>query len=186
MGYKMKQTVNGIMGSIEEPLSEDLVARIERLEDERAIKEVIYHYARSVDAQDPAGVASIFIEEGCFCGPHMNPLVGRDLIEKIYTKLLGPLRSSTHLIGNEQVLFTSHTEAVLHCYFVAWEGFHDELVSDDRFTMGRYELSVIKETDGQWRARALHVCFAGQSNSSRFAEHLKRPWPPDPLVDSAE
>lgn len=177
----MKTMVDGVMQTLAEPAAETLEARVARLEDERAIKEVICHYARCVDLQDAAGVASIFTEDGAFCGPVMDPLKGKANIQKVYTYLLGKLNSSTHMVGNEQVLFTGADSAILYCCFIAWEGFHEALVPDDRFTMGRYELDLVREADGEWRARALYVSFAGQTGSDRFAEQLGEPWPPEPL-----
>lgn len=178
----MKTIEDGVMKTVSEPEAASLEARVERLEQERAIKEVIYHYTRCVDNADPVGVASIFTEEGAFCGPDMDPLQGRAKIQKIYSYLLGKLSSSTHLVGNEQVLFTGEDAALLYCDFAAWEGFHETLATDDRYTLGRYELDLVREDDGEWRVRALFVSFAGQTDSGRFAEHRRRPWPPQPFA----
>lgn len=178
----MKETFKGLIRSVPESEAASVEERLARLEDERAIREIAAHYARCVDAKDAEGVASTFTEDGAFCGPGMDPLCGRERIAKVYGHLLGRMNSSTHLVGGEQVLFRGSDEAFLQCSFFAWEGFHEALVPEDRFTFGRYEFDLVKEPDGQWRARALYICFAGQTGSERFAEHLERPWPPESLV----
>lgn len=176
----MKASNGTTLRTIAEPAATSLEARIARLEAERAIRETIAHYARCVDARDGEGAASIFTEDGQLCGPGAPAVQGRNRIARLYGKLLGRMTSSTHLVGNEQVLFTSENSAMLHCALLAWEGFGEALDTGDanRFSLGRYELDMVREDDGEWRARTMTVVFAGQTGSPRYAEHVDRPWPP--------
>lgn len=180
----MKITDDGVMQDVPEVLAESIEERVARLEAVRSIGEAIAHYARCVDGGDSAGVASLFTEDGCLCGPGLAPLCGRARIEHTYAKLLKPLASATHMVSNLQVHFPSRDQAVAHCVLWAWEGMGNALdftSSDNRLSLGRYEFAFVREADGQWRAQTMNVHFAGQTGSAaRFAEHRDRNWPPQP------
>ncbi len=178
----MKLLENGTMISAPERTPQTLEERISALEDVRAIEEALYHYAWAVDMKNAQGVASCFTADGAIRAPGSDrALAPQEAIAKVYGKLLGSMTSSTHLLSNVQVQLVSATQAVAHAPFASWEGFHEALVAEDRFTFGRYEASLEKEADGQWRIKVLCISFAGQTGSTRFAEHLQRVMPPRPL-----
>ena len=178
----MKTTENERCVTMEEPAPASLEERVARMEDYRAIHELLAHYARCVDARDGVGAASVFCENGELHGPGAPAIAGRQRIARLYGKLLGRMTSSSHMVGNEQVLFTSRDTACAHCVLLAWEGFGAALDAsvDNRFSLGRYELELVREADGEWRVSAMNVHFAGQTGTGRMAEHLNRPWPPQP------
>lgn len=168
---------------------EDRIARIEAREQ---IGELLAHYARCVDAQDAQGVGAAFTEDGEVCNPGMPALKGRARIAKLYGKLLPALRTSSHLIGAQQVLFASSERALVHAAFQAWDSYKaDDAL--DCFSFGFYEVEAVREADGEWRMAALNINFAGQLEASadgrlrngegvngRFCEQFARPWPPAP------
>lgn len=180
----MKTATGTTMTALPEPGCATLEERVTRLEDVRSIGEAVAHYARCVDAADGEGVASVFTEDGRLCAPGNAPICGRERLARVYGKLLSPLASATHVVSNLQINFSSSERARAHCVLWAWEGMGGSLgapASTDRFSFGRYEFDFVKEPDGQWRAAALNICFAGQTGTDRFAEHRSRPWPPEPL-----
>ena len=173
----------------ESPSLEERVARIEARD---RVEELLAHYARCVDAQDAQGVGAAFTEDGEMCNPGMPALKGRARITKLYGKLLLELRTSSHLIGAQQVLFASSERALVHAAFQAWDSYKADDVLDC-FSFGFYEVEAVREADGEWRMAALNINFAGQLEASadgrlrngegvngRFCEQFARPWPPAP------
>ena len=171
----------------ESPSLED---RIDRIEAREQIGELLAHYARCVDAQDAQGVGAAFTEDGEVCNPGMPALKGRTRIAKLYGKLLPALRTSSHLIGAQQVLFVSSEKALVHAAFQAWDSYRADGALDC-FSFGFYEVEAVREADGEWRMAALNINFAGQLEATadgrlrdgegvngRFCEQFARPWPP--------
>lgn len=135
----------------ESPSLEERVARIEARD---RVEELLAHYARCVDAQDAQGVGAAFTEDGEMCNPGMPALKGRARITKLYGKLLPALRTSSHLIGAQQVLFASSERALVHAAFQAWDSYKaDDAL--DCFSFGFYEVEAVREADGEWRMAAL-------------------------------
>lgn len=165
--------------------------RLARLEAREAIEELLPHYARCVDCQDAHGVAAAFAEDGALCNPGMPPLAGRARIERLYGKLLPAMRTSSHLIGAQQVLFTGEDAALVHAAFQAWDSYAAD-DAPDCFSFGFYEAEVKRQPNGQWAFVALSIDFAGQLEAEegrlrdgvgmngRFSEQFARPWPPQP------
>lgn len=184
----MKVLDQGVMTDAESLPGASLEERVARLENRCSIAEAIAHYARCVDERDAAGVAAFFTEDGSLYGPGFPAVRGRATIERLYGRLLPAMHSSTHIVSNLQVLEEGPDAALAACVLGAWEGFGDCLAFDDaqgenRFSLGRYEFHLVREPDGQWRADAMRISFAGQTGTGRFAEHLDRPWPPRPTLD---
>lgn len=183
----MKTIAEGMLATVEEWPAVTLEERVRRLEDVRAIEEVVSHYARCVDALDAEGVAAVFTEEGQLCGPGFPPVCGRAKIAKLYGRLLPAIALSAHGVSNIQVCVTAPDAAVAHCALWAWDGtgeslsFGDDVVEENQFSFGRYEFALVREPDGEWRASAMNIHFAGQTGSAaRNGEHRGRPWPPQP------
>lgn len=99
------------------------------------------------------------------CNPGMPALRGRARITKLYGKLLPALRTSSHLIGAQQVLFASSERALVHAAFQAWDSYKADDVLDC-FSFGFYEVEAVREADGEWRMAALNINFAGQLEAS--------------------
>lgn len=180
----MKQVKNGRLVSTDDAVATGIEGRIARMESRIAVQELLLHYARCVDVQDAQGIAAAFVEEGALCGPGMQPIRGKTHIEKLYKRLLSAMKSSLHLIGQQQVLFESDDCALSHAAFYAWDSYHDEDVPDC-LSYGFYEVKALRESDGEWRIAALNIYFAGQfdvtnrpSCDARFCEQFDHPWPP--------
>ena len=190
----MKIVEQGIMSTAADGETKDasLESRIAQMEDRVRIEELLAHYARCVDTQDAEGVAAAFTEDGQMCNPGMPALAGRARIARLYGKLLPAMRTSSHLIGAQQVHFVDGDRALVHAAFQAWDSYNavDAL---DCLSFGFYEVEAVREADGEWRMAALNINFAGQLEipsdgclrdgsgmNGRFCEQFARPWPPRP------
>ena len=131
----------------ESPSLEERVARIEARD---RVEELLAHYARCVDAQDAQGVGAAFTEDGEMCNPGMPALKGRARITKLYGKLLPALRTSSHLIGAQQVLFASSERALVHAAFQAWDSYKADDVLDC-FSFGRFKQCARPTANRAWR-----------------------------------
>lgn len=178
----MKQVLDGKMCSMSAGSELSLEERIRRLEDERDISEILFHYTRCVDRGDMQGIASCYTQDGCFYpSDKSGPIQGRAAILEIFTKLMDPtIKTSAHYITNQQIHFENENEALVFAYFYSNKSFQGE--REDELTCGGYELRVLRDTDGQWRMKS-HKCFFTRqdgSKSGRFGENRDRPWPPLP------
>ncbi len=192
-GANMKVLEQGALRSAGEcgkdaPIEE----RVAYMEARESIEELLPHYARCVDVQDAQGVGALFTEEGEMCNPGMPPVVGRARIAKLYGKLLPAMRTSSHAVGAQQVLFESADRAVVHAAFQSWDSYKaDDAL--DCLSFGFYEVEAVREADGEWRIATLNISFAGQLEvpaagclcdgsgmNGRFCEQFARPWPPVP------
>lgn len=185
----MKTVDGGVLTTVEEWPATTWEERVQRLEDVRAIEESMAHYARAVDEGDAEGVAALFTAEGCLCGPGFPPVCGRAKIEKLYGRLLPAIAASSHGVSNAQVCVTGPATALAYCVLWAWDGmgadarlsFADGAVAANQFSFGRYEFSLVREADGEWRVAAMNIHFAGQTGEGgRNGEYRGRPWPPEP------
>ena len=97
-------------------------------------------------------------------------------------KMMGSATTGTHLITNMQILFETKDSALVHCYMHSWQCFKDYPRTSDCYTYGRYELQVVRDTDGQWRFQSFKLIMAGQKGGHRACEQYGRPWPPIPCT----
>lgn len=178
----MKHTVNGRMFRIPDAPTATLEERIQRLEDRAAIEECMYHYTNSCDNCDPEGMASCFTDTGILSwgDVYEGQLEGRRAILESLQKMMGSATTGTHLITNMQILFETNDSALVHCYMHSWQCFKDYPRTSDCYTYGRYELQVVRDTDGQWRFQSFKLIMAGQQGGHRACEQYGRPWPPVP------
>ena len=146
-----------------------LEERVQRLEDRQAVEAVLVSYAHQVDARDAEGVAELFTEDGQLQVPGAAPLIGRARIAKVYGRLLGALKSSTHVVSNFEVAFTAPDCVAVTCVLWAWEGFDGSLHfggAENRFSFGRYAAQLVREEEGRWRMASLAISFAGQEGGA--------------------
>ena len=173
-------------------ITENAERILARMQAREQVEELLAHYARCVDVQDAQGVAAVFCEDGALCNPGMAAVEGRARIAKLYGKLLPAMRTSSHLIGAQQVRFASEDAALVHAAFQAWDSYAAP-DAPDCFSFGFYEVEARREADGAWRIAALNINFAGQlemgeggflragqGTNGRACEQFGRPWPPDP------
>lgn len=183
----MKYTVEGKMCQIPDAPAETLEARVQRIEDRFAVEECMYHYTQSCDNCDPVGMASCFTETGILSwgDVYEGQTEGRAAILASLQKMMGSATTGTHLITNMQIHFETADSALVHCYMHSWQCFKDYPRTSDCITYGRYELQVVRDTDGQWRFQSFKLIMAGQKGGHRACEQYNRPWPPVPCKPRA-
>lgn len=177
----MKYVVDGKIFKMKDAEVSSLEERVQRLEDIEEIKSILFNYARYTDNLDAYGVASCFTDDAIFFSNSAGPVKGKDNIRAIYEKMFADSKSSTHLMGNQQVLFLDKDTAILHSYFHSWSCFKDYPRQQDCYSYGRYEIKAVREADGEWRASQIKIVVAGQLGAGGlYGQQFDRPWPPNP------
>lgn len=130
-----------------------LEQRLQRVEDELAIRRVLIEYAATQDARDYAGYAALFAKEGEWINGK-NVYKGRDAIYQMLVNLYGPApgpgyvnNESFHLTSNPQITVNGDraTARSRHLLIMRGPGGHPQAVLS-----GRYEDELIRE-DGEWK-----------------------------------
>src|SRR5207247_292777 len=129
-------------------MSDDLAARVQRLEDLLEIHQLFIDYGLALDAGDFDAYAALFADDGeVLLGP-VGRAKGRDEIKALMTKTLsGSAGSSYHIISSPQVKLDGDTATSQVMWSVV-------ALDDDgraRLTMiGRHRDRLVRE-HGRWR-----------------------------------
>jgi hypothetical protein len=184
----MKYTKDYLMYSFEDAPVTTLVERIQRLEDIFKIRECLYHYVKYCDQLDPIGMGSCFTQTARLSWGPAFPGVfeGKEAINKHLHEIIASFttKSQSHLTFNQQVLFETNDSAIVHSYMHAWKTYSDD--TKDYYCFGRYELAVIRDTDGEWRIDSMMFLQAGEIEGDRLGEYFERPWPPVPIAKKTD
>ncbi len=125
--------------------------RLQALEDEREIRDLLIRYAQRLDLRDHKGYAGLFAREGRWTG-RMGEAVGPAAIEAMLIEGLGPTPESFrntqnfHLMSNLLIEVdgdTAKADSRL-TYFARKDGRPVAMLA------GRYEDELVRE-DGHWR-----------------------------------
>jgi uncharacterized protein (TIGR02246 family) len=132
------------------PLS--IEQRLQRVEDELAIRRIIVDYSATQDARDYAGYANLFAREGEWVnGKAVHK--GREAIHKMLVDLYGQPpagfvnKESYHISSNVQVDVQGDRATARSRHLLIWRGPNGE---PHPALAGRYEDDYIRE-DGQWK-----------------------------------
>ena len=176
----MKYLKDGKMFSVPNAPVNSTEEFLQRLEDEFKIRECMGHYFYYCDMLDPVGMASCFTDAGRLCwAPGWDVFYGKEAILAHLKEIVGGSAAQAHLGANEQVYFRSKDDAMLYCYVYCWRRFLDD--TPDYFCYGRYEVNLLRESDGEWRFESLQFAEAGEIGGDRLGEYFNRPWPPQPI-----
>lgn len=130
----------------------DVVARLQRVEDELAIQRVIIAYSATQDARDYAGYAALFARDGEWVNGR-NVHKGRDAIHKMLVDLYGEPPAgyvntdSYHISSNAQIEVAGDRATARSRHLLVLRGPGG---SPQPALAGRYEDEFIRE-DGQWK-----------------------------------
>jgi uncharacterized protein (TIGR02246 family) len=126
--------------------------RLQRVEDELAIRRVLVDYSATQDARDYAAYAALFAKEGEWVnGKTVHK--GREAIHKMLVDLYGPPppgfvnNESYHISSNAQIDLDGDRAKVRSRHLLIMRGPKGEPVPA---LAGRYEDEFIRE-DGQWK-----------------------------------
>jgi hypothetical protein len=131
----------------------DLQARIQRLEDEEAIRNLLVEYGRLLDAHDLAGYSKLFAGEGAWTGS-FGTAKGPEEILAMLQKSMGSMSAydpnkvrSFHLMSN----FSIHIDGERATATSKWTNF--ARTEDNKLVprlAGHYNDTLLKE-DGKWK-----------------------------------
>jgi SnoaL-like domain len=137
---------------------EALQSRVTKLEDERAILDTLYRYARAADDGDYAVYAEVFTEDGIFqcidrAGAEVFRVQGREALAKYISGFrANETKMSKHHVVGPIITIDGETAAV-ECYgFRVSEG-SDPCDPPSLIVMGRYHDDLVKDGEGRWQFR---------------------------------
>lgn len=135
-----------------------LTARVNRLEDERAILDTLHRYGQAADRGDDAIWADLFTEDGVFVafdrgGQQLFRLAGRDELAPWLRKFrAGETRLSKHVVL-APVIELDGANALVKSYLTRLIENADPYQSPVVLLMGRYDDEMVRGVDGKWRFR---------------------------------
>src|ERR1700742_943786 len=152
------QTIGRVRGAAEpreeNPVSDDLLARVEALEAERDILDTMYRYAHTIDVGDSDGCADCFTEDGVFNvttrldGYEPYVVSGRaQLRDFVEHHTRPPALWHKHMIVEPRITIDGDT-ATGETYFLVLMDHEDEPIVR---VFGRYLDKLRRESDGRWR-----------------------------------
>lgn len=154
-----------------------LESRLARIEARTEIIDLMHSYCRAADRLDPSAMLAHFIDR---C--RVSYVVGaawmdKAMLAEMLDTYLPNTVSSQHMITNEEIIFLSDDEAILHTYMYSWQRYRDFPMRSDTHRFGRYERRVARGAAG-WRFTHMLLVSAGELGEPRIGEQLARPWPP--------
>lgn len=130
-------------------MTDDLEARLAKLEAAEAIRSLRAEYAFICDAGfDGDLIAATFTEDGIFDAGVVGSYQGREAIAAYFAKVPASLSWSYHLMGSSTIVVADGArEATGRWYFL------EPCVVDDvdTWVMGAYDDQYRLDDDGQWR-----------------------------------
>lgn len=144
MSLPVMATAQGQPGSLE--------ARIQRIEDELAIRRILVDYAAFLDGRDYARYAALFTADGEWTGgggSHKGQAAIRGMLETVLGKPGAPNRANFHIISNPQVDLTGDRATARSRYLFVMRA------PDGRpqpSLAGIYTDELVREK-GQWKIR---------------------------------
>ena len=140
------------------PVSElrALVARLTRLEDERAIIDTLHSYGQAADGGDCAGWADLFVEEGLFlCMDRDGRQILREQGRPALMRWLRDFRANETMITKHcvlaPVLKVDGKNASSTSYFTRISENPDPYSPPFLLLIGTYHDELTKGDDGRWR-----------------------------------
>jgi uncharacterized protein (TIGR02246 family) len=132
-------------------MSDDVEARLRRLEDAEEIRRLLLEYARCLDEADHAAYAELFTEDGELHA-QLGQARGRDAIRALLDERLRdgpPRRKAFHLVGNPMIEVEDDraVSSVIWAYVT-----HDDDGYPTILQLGHYTDELTRE-DGRWRFR---------------------------------
>jgi len=153
---------------------------VRRLQDRVDILETMYAYCRHADNLDGDAMADLFVDD-CVAtfipGGEETLLRGQAALRGFLNGALGVTVSGSHHIANEELVFETPDQVILHCYMYSWQRFQGFPSTADCHRWGRYENRFVRTADG-WRMDRLRLFSAGEYGGARIGEQLGRSFPP--------
>jgi SnoaL-like domain len=146
---------------------DELVRRVERLEDSEALKQLKARYAAICDeGYDPDRLAALFVEDGTWDGGPYGTHHGRDAIRSFFAAISTSFVWALHYVICPNIVVADDGTTATGSWYI-WEPVtmtrsHDPSATDAVLLMAQYHDDFVK-VDGDWffqtlRARIHHVC----------------------------
>ncbi|MEP7243800.1 MAG: nuclear transport factor 2 family protein [Gammaproteobacteria bacterium] len=126
-------------------------ARLQRMEDTEAIRELLIAYGRAFDKREFATYGSLFAKDGTWVGgadgatSYQGPAAIQAFVEKIYPATVNP--GSFHIMSSMDIKVDGDTATSWSRWTYVVKGVHGEPAP---LRAGHYEDSLVRE-DGQWK-----------------------------------
>jgi len=125
--------------------------RIQRLEDEIAIRELLLDYGRTLDTRDYAGYAALFARDGVWIGssgPWKGPAAIRAMLERSLKVAAGtPNTSNFHLLTNAQVKVDGDRATALSKLVFVTRSAENR----PAMTLSGHYVDTLTREDGRWK-----------------------------------
>jgi SnoaL-like domain len=133
-----------------------LLARVTRLEDERAILDALHRYGQAADDGDDRAWSNLFVENGVFlCLDRDENVVLREQGHPALAQWLRNFRANEVRLTKHCVLAPviriEGERALVKSYLTRISENADPYAPPFLLLMGKYRDEMIKEGDGQWR-----------------------------------
>lgn len=157
----------------------NLFARIERLEDIRAIKNLITRYAKASDKNnDPDLMLPLFTEDGALdVGSGYGRFQGHDVLRKFFSGTSSIISWSLHY-NVSPFVEVSDDGLTAHAFWYLWELANmPDAKSGEEVPVwigGSYTSDLVKEVDGQWLFKEIRLKMELMSPYSEG--WVKKPW----------
>jgi len=149
------------------PRKASIEARLQRVEDDLAIRRVIVDYATFLDGRDYAHYADLFAPDGEWVnggGSHKGQAAIRQMLESTMGPALAPNRANYHLVSNPRIDIDGDRATATSRYLFMMRGpdgrptpslagvYHDELVRiGGQWKIKRRVADDIMPTPEEWR-----------------------------------
>jgi ketosteroid isomerase-like protein len=148
----------------------DIAARLQRLEDERAINDAIHAYAYHFDRNEPEAVAALFTDDAEIdYGPEFPAMRGRNVFAPAIARGLAERFAATsHHISNVTVTHQGEGRARSVCYVYAWHRYRGGEPEGELWA--QYHHEWLRTPDG-WKIARLVLKAAGTRDFHRSRMH---------------
>jgi uncharacterized protein (TIGR02246 family) len=135
-------------------VGDDLVDRVQALEDKAALWQLVSRYAVGVDDQDYDTLRGLFAEDATFLGLSGDVTKGsKEVVDYLRSRAESAHKERVHTPTTQILdeLDGDHAKGLVLCYAALFG--HD---SSDTFFAFRYKDEYVRQ-DGQWRFASRHV-----------------------------
>jgi hypothetical protein len=160
-------------------MSDDLLARVARLEAHEEIRQLASRYAMALDARDVEAMAATFVEDV----PTHGGGVGRAALAEWLQETLRPYTVTFHLIGNHVIDFVDddHATGIVYCR-------PEHQVGDLWIVMPLQYWDRYERREGRWyfRSRSPHVFYAADVLENPTQVPGRFNFPGNPFIHRAD
>jgi hypothetical protein len=134
--------------------TEDLIARITKLEDIESIRQLKSRYCEICDDNHNTDlITTIFTEDGIWEGDGIGQAIGHEAIVKLFTGFQAAISFSQHMVQNP-IIEVNGTSATGRWYFFCMFTYYKN--QQTRWQAARYH-EAYEKVDGVWKIKHLQV-----------------------------